>query len=128
MITCTPIGAVKCAVNEMSQGGWAKVDSEIRARLETMVRGIGEAIQNDPELRSTLNAELRTGILAFAEANRDQVAVFIRDTVAKWDAEDLCRNLEAEVGRDLQFIRINGTIVGGLVGLALHWMSQSLWP
>lgn len=48
--------------------------------------------------------------------------------MAKWEAKDICRNLEAEVGRDLQFIRISGTIVGGLVGLLIHLASKSFWP
>lgn len=101
-----------------------KPDSQIRTHVESLVRGLGEALQKDVELREKLNEQLRGGLLALAEANREFVADFIRETVAKWDAEDLCRNLEAEVGRDLQFIRINGTIVGGLVGLLLHWITR----
>ena len=108
---------------------WVRVDvsqpdSQIRTHLEGLIRGLGEALQSDAELRDKLNEQLRGGLLALAEANREFVADFIRETVAKWDAEDLCRNLEAEVGRDLQFIRINGTVVGGLVGLLLHLLTR----
>lgn len=102
----------------------AQPDSQIRTHLEGLIRGLGEALQSDGELREKLNEQLRGGLVTLAEANRDFVADFIRETVAKWDAEDLCRNLEAEVGRDLQFIRINGTVVGGLVGLLLHLITR----
>ena len=55
---------------------------------------------------------------------RDQVAELISGTVARWDADDASRRIELQVGRDLQFIRINGTVVGGLVGLIIHALIQ----
>jgi len=117
-------GELWAALSAWVQADVAKPDSQIRTHLESLIRGLGEALQNDAELRDKLNEQLRGGLLALAEANREFVADFIRETVAKWDAEDLCRNLEAEVGRDLQFIRINGTVVGGLVGLLLHLLTR----
>lgn len=106
----------------------AKPDSQIKARLRDLVNSIGRTLQEDAELRERLNTWLRDGLLAFVEQHREQAARLIQDTVAKWEAEDICRNLEAEVGRDLQFIRISGTIVGGLVGLLIHLASKSFWP
>jgi uncharacterized membrane-anchored protein YjiN (DUF445 family) len=49
-----------------------------------------------------------------------ELATVISDTVARWDGDDAAKRIELHVGRDLQFIRINGTVVGGLVGLAIH--------
>jgi uncharacterized membrane-anchored protein YjiN (DUF445 family) len=56
----------------------------------------------------------------------DDIAAVISTTVARWDAEDTSRRLELQVGRDLQFIRINGTVVGALVGVLIYGISQML--
>jgi uncharacterized membrane-anchored protein YjiN (DUF445 family) len=61
----------------------------------------------------------RLGVALVGQA-RGEVAALIAGTVASWDAEATSRKIELQVGRDLQFIRINGTLVGGLVGLLLH--------
>ena len=50
----------------------------------------------------------------------------ISDTVKSWDAEDMSRQIELNIGKDLQFIRVNGTLVGGLVGLLIHTVTQAL--
>ena len=59
-------------------------------------------------------------VIHAAEEYRHEVATLIESTVARWDPEDTSRKIELQVGRDLQFIRINGTLVGGLVGLVIH--------
>lgn len=106
----------------------AKPNSEIKTHLQELLNGVGRTLQQDADLRARLNAALKTGLLTLVEQHRHQAARFIQERVAKWDAEEICSNLEAEVGRDLQFIRINGTIVGGLVGLLLHLASKYFWP
>jgi uncharacterized membrane-anchored protein YjiN (DUF445 family) len=60
------------------------------------------------------------------ENYRSEVSDIIESTVAKWDGESTAEKLELQVGRDLQFIRINGTIVGGLAGLVIHAVGQLL--
>ena len=57
---------------------------------------------------------------------RDEITSLITDTVAGWDAEQTSRKIEAHMGRDLQFIRINGTVVGALAGLLIYTVSQAL--
>ena len=64
--------------------------------------------------------------LAWSSSTATSVADFITTTVERWDAEETTDRLELQVGRDLQFIRINGTVVGGLVGLAIYVVSQFL--
>jgi uncharacterized membrane-anchored protein YjiN (DUF445 family) len=58
------------------------------------------------------------------EQYRHEVAALIETTVSAWDPEDTTRKIELQIGRDLQFIRINGTLVGGLVGLLIYTFSQ----
>jgi uncharacterized membrane-anchored protein YjiN (DUF445 family) len=57
---------------------------------------------------------------------RGEIITLITDTVQRWDAEETSRKVELQVGRDLQFIRINGTVVGALAGLAIHTVAQLL--
>jgi uncharacterized membrane-anchored protein YjiN (DUF445 family) len=64
---------------------------------------------------------------AYVVANyRDELTSLITDTVDRWDAQDASRRIELHVGRDLQYIRINGTVVGGLAGLAIYAITQLL--
>jgi uncharacterized membrane-anchored protein YjiN (DUF445 family) len=68
------------------------------------------------------------GVLGHAVENYgDEVTRLIRDQVARWDGTSASRRIELAVGRDLQFIRINGTVVGALAGLTLHAVSQVVW-
>ena len=60
------------------------------------------------------------------EQHRHEVGQLIAQTVSRWDPDETSRRIELQVGRDLQFIRINGTLVGGLVGLILYTMSRLL--
>ena len=60
--------------------------------------------------------------------NRQEIGAFIAEVVERWDSATLVAKLEGQVGRDLQFIRVNGTIVGGLVGLALYGLSVLIGP
>ena len=57
--------------------------------------------------------------------NRDEITALITDTVDKWDAEETSRKIEIQVGRDLQFIRLNGTLVGALAGLVIYTVSHA---
>ncbi len=61
-----------------------------------------------------------------AGESRNEIADLISSTVAGWDAQDTSERIELQVGRDLQYIRINGTVVGGLVGLLIHAIAQFL--
>jgi uncharacterized membrane-anchored protein YjiN (DUF445 family) len=88
--------------------------------LERWLAEAGARLAADPALAARVDAVVgRLGVALVGQA-RGEVAALIAGTVASWDAEATSRKIELQVGRDLQFIRINGTLVGGLVGLLLH--------
>ncbi|WP_144683877.1 DUF445 family protein, partial [Cellulosimicrobium sp. TH-20] len=64
----------------------------------------------------------------FIDRNRQRIGDYIAERVAAWDTDELVQQLEQSVGKDLQFIRINGTLVGGLVGLVLHALTHWFGP
>ena len=74
-------------------------------------------------MQTWINDWLSDAIVVIVDRNREQISTLISDTVQSWDGEDTSRRVELAIGRDLQFIRINGTLVGGLVGLLIHAIS-----
>ncbi|PMS17240.1 DUF445 domain-containing protein [Trinickia dabaoshanensis] len=105
----------------------AAPDSYIRARIEEAIAGIAEGLLDDQAMRDRLNAWLRETMLALIEGQRHAIARLISDTVHHWDAATITQKIELEVGRDLQFVRINGTVIGGFVGLVLHTLDVLLF-
>jgi len=81
---------------------------------------LGMALQQDSELQRLVNRFARRTIAGIAARYGSQIVRLVSDTVKRWDASTVTSRIEGAVGRDLQFIRINGTLVGGLVGVALH--------
>ena len=71
-----------------------------------------------------INQWMTSAMLALVERNRTQISSLISDTVRSWDGQETSRRVELALGRDLQFIRINGTLVGGLVGLVIHAITR----
>jgi uncharacterized membrane-anchored protein YjiN (DUF445 family) len=94
--------------------------------LATGITSAGDSLLAKPELRAELDTFLTDQIADAAEKHRDQIADLVARTVAAWDPEVASKRLELAVGSDLQFIRINGTLVGGLVGLILHALKTLL--
>jgi uncharacterized membrane-anchored protein YjiN (DUF445 family) len=98
--------------------------SELRRRVREGLVTLGGRLTGDKELRSKVDRWLE-GLASYVVANyRGEITALITDTVQRWDAEETARKVELQVGRDLQFIRINGTVVGALAGLAIHAVSQ----
>lgn len=95
-------------------------DSDLRKRLEKLALSTGERLRSDPDLRASVDTWIGNLGAHLAERSGPEVASLIATTVERWDADETSRRLELQVGRDLQFIRINGTLVGGLVGLLIH--------
>ena len=98
-------------------------ESSFRQRLTGALVGLGDSMAKEPALREEINASLRDAGLYTITRYRDQITRVVSETVRNWDADTAADLIEQRVGRDLQFIRINGTLVGGLAGLTLY----SLW-
>ena len=94
--------------------------SYIQARIEEAIAGVAKGLLVDDAMRERLNAWLRETMLAAIAAQRHAIARLISETVHHWDADTVTQKIELEVGRDLQFVRINGTVIGGIVGLVLQ--------
>lgn len=95
-------------------------DSVIKQHVRQWLDGVAEELDGDPEMQTWLNNWLVEAITLVVGRNSAQIASLISDTVKSWDGADTSRRVELAIGRDLQFIRINGTLVGGLVGLVIH--------
>ncbi len=101
-------------------------NSQIRAHLAGALRRAAAQVKSDGLVREKFNTALRAAALDILSGNAPQFARVIEETVARWDGEELARKLELEVGRDLQFVRLNGTLVGGLLGVVLHLLMKML--
>ncbi len=99
-------------------------ESELRRRLEVWTIAAGERLAHDPDLRHRVNTWVVSVSRQVVEQSGGEVADLIASTVDRWDANEASRRLELLLGRDLQFIRINGTLVGALVGLLIHSLVQ----
>ena len=125
------------ATQEWTAGLWANMKkslllaaddptSELRTRIHAAALSAGDSLRNDPALRTKVNDWLVGAVAHLAGESRNEIADLIGSTVAGWDAQDTAERIELQVGRDLQYIRINGTVVGGLVGLVIHAVAQLL--
>ncbi len=101
-------------------------DSVLGARMDTALNALGRDLLRDERVRTKLNQWIRIRATEAIVARRETIADLVARVIRQWDAETMTRKLELQVGPDLQYIRINGTIVGGLVGLVLHALSQVL--
>jgi len=101
-------------------------DSQLRERIENGVQSFGQSLLEDSELGQQIDAWLQKAGLYLVDQYRDEISGVITDTISSWDPDVTSQRIELQVGRDLQFIRINGTLVGGFVGLALYIISTHL--
>jgi uncharacterized membrane-anchored protein YjiN (DUF445 family) len=104
--------------------GAADPGSELRRTVQSLTVQVGTALRDDPSLQAKFETVLQRMVSHVAARYGRDIAALISTTVARWDAEETGRRLELQVGRDLQFIRINGTVVGALVGILIHAISQ----
>jgi uncharacterized membrane-anchored protein YjiN (DUF445 family) len=95
-------------------------DAVLAGRLGEILRSMGGTLESDARIRAALNQFARRAAVGMAASYGSQIVRLVSDTVRGWDARTVTARLEAAVGRDLQYIRINGTLVGGMVGLVLH--------
>lgn len=100
--------------------------SELRSRVREGLQSLGSRLGDDPELRSKVDGWLE-GVAAYLVTHyRAELTTLITDTVRRWDTAETSRKIELQVGRDLQFIRVNGTIVGGIAGILIYTVSHLL--
>ena len=99
-------------------------DSTLRRRLQATGAWLGKTLAEDPQLRQSLNDNLELAARAAAPEFAGYLTRHIADTVKNWDSAEMSEQIELNIGKDLQFIRINGTIVGGLIGVTLYLLSS----
>ena len=102
----------------------ARDDSRIGRRIVALCRGLGDGLAADESMRNWINEQLLAATPGLLERYRGQIGAYIAQRVENWESRELVEQLEQSVGKDLQYIRINGTLVGGLVGLVLHALTQ----
>jgi uncharacterized membrane-anchored protein YjiN (DUF445 family) len=105
-----------------------RADGVIRLGLSSFLADLAERLRTDEALRGTVNRWLAEAAATVTERNKHEVGAFVAAQVKSWDTRRAVRAIELSLGKDLQFIRVNGTIVGGLLGLALHVAKEWLWP
>lgn len=122
------LGIVWTDVRDRILADAAAPASAIRAQLQASIGNVGLALLGDHAMQEKLNVWVRREIVEQVAAHGHQVASLISETVRKWDAGTITQKAEAEIGKDLQYIRINGTLIGGLAGLLLHIFSRGISP
>lgn len=119
------------------QGVWERLRTGMIARLRhpdpqagshfaEALSELGAHLRDDPRLQLQINRFARRTMVGVATRYGDQIVRLVSETVKRWDARTVTDRIEGAVGRDLQFIRINGTLVGGLVGVLIHLADQLL--
>ena len=98
----------------------------LRTRMETELRAFGRRLQEDADLRARLEEWTADTVVSLVARYGPELTSVISGTIRRWDAAEASDKIELHVGRDLQFIRLNGTVVGALVGLVIHTVSQFL--
>ena len=100
--------------------------NQISGGLEQALISLGQRIANDEQIHAAVNKSMRIAALRIIAPRRAEIGAFITQVVERWDTATLVNRIELQVGRDLQYIRINGTVVGGLVGLIIFTITRWL--
>jgi len=106
------------------QSDLVAADSILRGQVVLGTRSLGEMLGADAAMQGWINEQIRTAAPRWIERYREDIRQYIVARVGDWNAAEMTNELERNIGRDLQFIRINGTLVGGLVGLAIYSATQ----
>lgn len=124
-------------IEDFAQATWREIktfllrdcaapSSLVRRKIEEAVRSASNQIMENEATRKEINAFVGEEVLKSILTAKPHAQELITSTVNAWDSQEMATRLEGTVGRDLQFIRLNGTIVGGLVGLAIHTIFWAL--
>jgi uncharacterized membrane-anchored protein YjiN (DUF445 family) len=95
-------------------------DAVLAGKLGEVLKSMGGTLEKDPRIRAAINQFARRAVVGMAASYGGSIVKLVSETIRGWDARTVTARLEGAVGRDLQYIRINGTLVGGLVGLVLY--------
>ena len=123
------------AVAEWWLGVWERIrqslirrardpDSALGEEMRKALAELGKSLQEDKRLQVQINRFARRTAVGIATRYGSQIVQLVSETVRRWDAVTITGRIESAVGRDLQFIRINGTLVGGLVGMTIHFVDH----
>ncbi|WP_322487594.1 DUF445 domain-containing protein [Chloroflexus sp.] len=124
-------------VRELVQASWRDLkltllsqsvspSSPLRRSITEAIARFADLLEHDPEWRVKVEHWLAAAVAALVRRYGHAIGEFVTQTVNGWDTAEVTRKIELQFGRDLQFIRINGTIVGGLVGLIIYSITQLL--
>ncbi|MDD2309937.1 MAG: DUF445 domain-containing protein, partial [Desulfuromonadaceae bacterium] len=94
--------------------------SKIQEKIALVVSGFGRTLSVNMELKESINEHLESLVITYGDTVRTAISKHIFETVQMWENDDYVNEIELSIGSDLQFIRMNGTLVGGLIGLLLH--------
>ncbi len=101
-------------------------DGPVQRRATQLLTDMGTRLEGDAHLRSRLDTRIAEAVTSLVDTYGGELTTVISTTIDRWDGDEAARRLELMVGRDLQFIRINGTVVGGLAGLLIHTLSEAV--
>ena len=100
--------------------------SGVKNEIKFLIIGITNFIRSNPDVKEKLNRLIRLILIKTITPRRDQIGIYISEIINSWDTATLVEKIELNVGRDLEYIRINGTLIGGLAGLSLYLLTNFL--
>lgn len=111
-------------MKEEAMAGLAEDESLISTYITNNINALADNLETNKDIQQKINGFVRQFVYKLALKNSKEIGTIITTTVADWDGRELSEKLELEVGKDLQYIRVNGTLVGGLVGLLIFIVTQ----
>jgi uncharacterized membrane-anchored protein YjiN (DUF445 family) len=117
------LGEIGSEIKTMITHDLSQADSKIASHIKNGIMTFATQLEENQELSRKFNLFIKKDLVNIVEQNKHFIGDFIRNTVEEWDGEEMSQKLELEVGRDLQFIRINGAVVGGIAGLVIYELS-----
>jgi len=120
------IASAWTAVRSMIVAAAEDERSELRLRVRAALLSLGTRMASEPKMQQKVDGWVEGAAVHVVTTYRKEITSLITDTVAGWDAEHTTRKIEAHIGRDLQFIRINGTVVGSLAGLLIYVVTRAV--
>jgi uncharacterized membrane-anchored protein YjiN (DUF445 family) len=120
---------IELLASRIEEGLYADLDRHaetLSTLLESALRGLADWLHDDPKLPASINRRIRILAVRLLTKRRVEIGTYVARVVQNWDTATLVKKLELQVGKDLQYIRINGTLVGGLVGLLIFTVTQFL--